>query len=135
LLAIDNSETALYAAKVAGDLARAVNPRELHIVIAYEPVPNYSGESNLYSANLNEQDKSQDILQETEKALGSVPAEIRSELIEGHITETVISVAKNRHSDLIIMGSEGMGRLTGALVGINGQKVVSEAPCPVLIVR
>ena len=132
---MDNSETALYAAKVAGDLARAVNPRELHIVIAYEPVPNYSGGPNLLSTTMNQQDKSQDILQETEKALGSVPAEIRSELIEGQITETVINVAKTRHSDLIIMGSEGLGRLTGALVGINGQKVVSEAPCPVLIVR
>jgi len=116
-------------------LARAVQPRELHIVIAHEPVPNYLGEPSLQSTALNQPDRSQDILQETENAIGKVPAEIRSELIEGQITETVINVAKTRHSDLIIMGSEGLGRLTGALVGINGQKVVSEAPCPVLIVR
>ena len=68
-------------------------------------------------------------------SIGEVPAEIHSEFIEGQVADAIINVAHTRDSDLIIMGSEGMGRLTGALVGINGQKVVSEAPCPVLIVR
>jgi nucleotide-binding universal stress UspA family protein len=135
LLAIDSSESALQAAKVAGDLARAVQTKELQIVIAHEPVPTYSGEQNLQNPMNTRLDKSQEIVQGAEDAVGNVPAAVYSELIEGQITETVIHVAKTRRSDLIIMGAQGLGRLAGALLGINAQKVVSEAPCPVLIVR
>jgi nucleotide-binding universal stress UspA family protein len=44
-------------------------------------------------------------------------------------------VAAVQKSDLIVMGSRGLGRLAGAVLGSNSQKVVSHAPCPVLIVR
>ncbi|HXD10333.1 MAG TPA: universal stress protein [Anaerolineales bacterium] len=132
---MDGSESALQAAKVAGDLARAVETKELQIVIAHEPVPTYSGEPHTYNTINSDPDKAQDIVQEAEDAVGSVPASVHSELIEGQITETVINMAKTRRSDLIIMGAQGLGRLAGALLGINAQRIVSEAPCPVLIVR
>jgi nucleotide-binding universal stress UspA family protein len=93
------------------------------------------GEPNLQNtinARLNE---SQEILQEAGEAVGSIPAEVQSDLIEGQIAEAIINVANTDHSDLIVMGSRGLGRLAGAVLGSNSQKVVSEAPCPVLIVR
>ena len=135
LLAVDASETALEAAKVAGELARAAETRELQILVAREPVPTYIGESNLQSAPGTQPDKSQEILERVEEAIGKVPAVIYSELVEGQITDTVLNLAKTRRSDLIVMGAQGLGRLTGALLGINGQRIVSEAPCPVLVVR
>lgn len=135
LLAVDASETALEAAKVAGELARTVQTRELQILVAREPVPTYIGESNLQSAAGAQPDRSQEILERAEEAIGKVPAVIYSELVEGQITETVLNMAKTRRSDLIIMGAQGLGRLTGALLGINGQRIVSEAPCPVMVVR
>ena len=135
LLAMDGSESALQAAKVAGDLARALETKELHIVIAHEPVPTYSGESHTYNTIYSDPDKAQDIVQEAEAAVGSVPAAVHSELVEGQITGTVINMAKTRRSDLIIMGAPGLGRLAGALLGINALRIVSEAPCPMLIVR
>ena len=135
LLAVDGSEHALNAAKVAGDLVRSVNARELRIVIAYEPVPAYLGEPNLQNAINARMNESQDVLHEAENMVGEIPAEIHSELIEGKIADAIINVAEARNCDLIIMGSRGLGRLAGALIGSNSQKVVSEAPCPVLIVR
>lgn len=135
LLAVDGSEQALHAAKVAGDLARTVHAIELRVVVAYEPVPAYLGEPNLQNtlnARLNE---SQEVLQEAEGAIGETSTQIQTEMIEGQIAEAIINVAKTRHSDLIVMGSRGLGRFAGALLGSNSQKVVSEAPCPVLIVR
>ena len=135
LLAIDASDSALEAAIVAGEMARAVQATNLQILIAQEPVPTHTGESNLQNTSTYQQDKSQEILQRAEEAVGKVPAVIDSELVEGQITETILNMAKTRQSDLIIMGAQGLGRLAGALLGINGQRIVSEAPCPVLIVR
>ena len=135
LLAVDGSEHALHAAKVAGDLVRSVKAKELLIVIAYEPVPAYLGEPNLQKAIDIRMHESRDVLQEAENMLGKIPAEIYSELVEGKIADAIINVAETRNCDLIVMGSRGLGRLAGALLGSNSQKVVSEAPCPVLIVR
>ena len=135
LLAVDGSEQALHAAKVAGDLVRSVKASELRIVIAYEPVPAYLGEPNLQNAINARMNESQDVLHEAENMVGKIPTEIHSELIEGQIADAIINVAEARNCDLIIMGSRGLGRLAGALLGSNSQKVVSEAPCPVLIVR
>ena len=135
LLAVDGSEHAARAAKVAGDLVRSVKAKELRIVIAYEPVPAYLGEPNLQNTINARMNESQDVLREAENMVGQIPAEIHSELLEGQIADAIIDVAKTREADLIIMGSRGLGRLAGALLGSNSQKVVSEAPCPVLIVR
>ena len=135
LLAVDGSEHALHAAKVAGDLVRSVKARELRIVIAYEPVPAYLGEPNLQRTIDARMSESQDTLREAEKAVGKIPAKIHSELIEGQAADAIINVAETRNCDLIIMGSRGLGRLAGVMLGSNSQKVVSEAPCPVLIVK
>jgi len=135
LLAVDGSEQALHAAKVAGDLVRSVKASELRIVIAYEPVPAYLGEPNLQNAINARMNESQDVLHEAETMVGEIPTEIHSELIEGQIADAIINVAETRNCDLIVMGSRGLGRLAGALLGSNSQKVVSDAPCPVLIVR
>lgn len=135
LLAVDGSEHALHAAKTAGELARAVHAKELRIVVAYEPVPGYLGEPNLGNTISARHKESQVTLEEAKRAVDETRAEIQTEMIEGSIADAIIDVAKTRHSDLIVMGSRGLARLAGAILGSNSQKVVSEAPCPVLIVR
>ena len=135
LLAVDGSEHGQHAAKTAGDLARAVKAKDLWIVVAYEPIPTYLGEPNLSQAIAHRTMEAQEILKKAQEVIGSVPADIHTEVIEGSIAEAIIDVARVRKSDLIVMGSRGLGRLVGAVLGSNSQKVVSHAPCPVLIVR
>jgi nucleotide-binding universal stress UspA family protein len=135
LLAVDGSEHGQHAAKTAGDLARAVKAKDLRIVVAYEPIPSYLGEPNLSEAIAHRTLEAEEILQKAQKVIGSVPAEINTEMIEGSIAEAIMDVAAVQKSDLIVMGSRGLGRLAGAVLGSNSQKVVSHAPCPVLIVR
>lgn len=135
LLAVDGSEHALHAAKFAGDLARAVKAKELRIVAAYEPVPAYLGEPNLSNAMNARLHDVEAAIQEAQAAVGELPAEIQTESLEGPIAEAIINTAGTHQIDLIVMGSRGRGRLAGAILGSNSQRVVSEAPCPVLIVR
>jgi nucleotide-binding universal stress UspA family protein len=76
-----------------------------------------------------------EILPQAVEAVGEVPAEIHTELIEGDPAEAIIEVPKTRESNVIIMGLRGLGRLAGLMLGSTSQKAVSHAHCPVLIVR
>lgn len=135
LLAVDGSEHALHATRKAAELARLMKPQEIRIVVAYDPIPLYLGEPNMQIAITNRKGEAEEILNMAVKEVGSVPCEIHTELIEGDPASAIIEVANTRKSDVIVMGSRGLGRLAGLLLGSTSQKVVSYAPCPVLIVR
>ena len=51
------------------------------------------------------------------EAIGKIPCEIHTELIEGSAAEAIIDVANTRKSNVIVMGSRGLGKLAGATVG------------------
>jgi nucleotide-binding universal stress UspA family protein len=135
LLGVDGSEHALHAAKTASDLARIMNSATLRIVVAFEAVPPYLGEPNLQTAISARMKEAETILQAALEAVDKIPGEVHTETLEGPPAEAILDVANTRKSDLIVMGSRGLGRLAGALLGSQSQKVVQHAPCPVLIVR
>jgi nucleotide-binding universal stress UspA family protein len=135
LLAVDGSEHALKAAELAGDLARAVNAAHLRIVIAYHHIPPSLGEPNFQRAIDSRLCEANESLDMARNAVGKVPAEIHTELIEGDPAEAIVNVAATRQCSVIVMGSRGLSRLSGLVLGSTSQKVVSHAPCPVLIAR
>lgn len=135
LLAVDGSEHGYHAARVAANLARAMKSERLGIVVVYGRIPPYLGEPNLQQAINARLMEAQEILRKAVEAVGDVPAEIHTELIEGDPAESIIEMAKTRESGVIVMGSRGLGGLVGLVLGSTSQKVVSHAPCPVLIVR
>lgn len=135
LLAVDGSDHALNAARTAASLAQAMKSKSLRIVYAYEPIPPYLGEPNMQEAIAARLDESKKILQKAQAAVGEIPGEVQTEHLEGSAAEAIIEVAKTRGSDVIVMGSRGLGKLAGLVIGSTSQKVVSHAPCPVLIVR
>lgn len=135
LLAVDGSEHGQHAARVAGDLARAVKARELYIVVAYEPVPGYVKEPNLSEALATRKAEAQQILQAAQDKIGNIPAQINPEMIAGSVAEAILDMASSSKCDVVVMGSSGFGRLEDAVLGSNSQKVVSHAACPVLLVR
>lgn len=135
VLGVDGSEHAIRAAREAGDLARAMKSENLWIVIAYDKIPDYLGQPNRQHATTSRLKEAESILQKAIDAVGTIPGEIRKEILEGSPAEEIINVSNVRKSDLIVMGSRGLGNLAGLVLGSQSQKVVSHAPCPVLIVR
>jgi nucleotide-binding universal stress UspA family protein len=135
LVAVDGSEHALRAVQKAAELARAMKSKEMHIVVVYDPIPIYLGEPNMQIAINTRKGEAETILETAIKEMGDVPCQIHSGIIEGSPAEAIIEVANSSKSDLIVMGSRGLGRLAGLLLGSTSQKVASHAPCPVLIVR
>jgi len=49
--------------------------------------------------------------------------------------EEIVRYAEREHIDLIVMGTQGRGKVAHLLMGSVAQKVVRTAPCPVLTVR
>ena len=102
----------------------------------FQPMkPHLRREPNMQFAIDARKTDAEEILNLAVKEVGDLPCEIRTEIIEGDAAEAVIDVAITRKSDVIVMGSRGLGRLAGLLLGSTSQKVVAHAPCPVLIVR
>lgn len=135
LLAVDGSDHALHAARIAAEMARGMKPKEFRIVVSYDTIPMYLGEPNMQIAINSRKLEAEEVLAAAVKEVGNLPCEIHTEILEGDPGEAIIEVANTRQSEIIIMGSRGLGRLAGLLLGSTSQKVVSHAPCPVLIVR
>ena len=134
LLGVDGSPHSLKAAKAAGELARSLNA-DLRIVIVFEPIPTYLGESSMEQAITSRMENAENILREALMAVGEIPGQLKTEKLEGPVAEAILAAVNTHNNDLIIMGSRGLGKLAGLLLGSQSQKVVQHAPCPVLIVR
>ncbi|OGO38806.1 MAG: universal stress protein [Chloroflexi bacterium RBG_16_57_11] len=134
LVAVDGSEHALKAARVAGEFARQMQA-ELRLVTVYEPVPTYLGEPNLQHALDERFALAQQVIDGALQEIGEIPGELKTDVLEGPAAEAILAVIEARNNDLVIMGTRGLGRLTGLLLGSQSQKVVAHAPCPVLLVR
>ncbi|MEP6909768.1 MAG: universal stress protein [Actinomycetota bacterium] len=61
--------------------------------------------------------------------------ECDGEILEGDAADEIVSLADNRHPDLIVIGSRGHGALAGALLGSVSAAVVQHAHLPVLVAK
>jgi nucleotide-binding universal stress UspA family protein len=57
------------------------------------------------------------------------------ESVFGYAAREIVSEAKSRNADVIVMGSKGRGDLAGLLLGSTAHKVIHLADRPVLVVR
>ena len=84
-------------------------------------------------------DASCDVLHVTERAGtdlgGEPPAGVTVTYRDGVPHEEIARYARERESDLIVMGTHGRRGLAHALLGSVAEKVVRTAPCPVLTVH
>ena len=134
LVGVDGSDYAYKAAVLAGEMARCMQA-DLYIVSCFEPVPAYLGEPNLQQAITEHIANAETVLEIALEKLGVVPGNVHKEVIEGSPADTILSVAKVRGVDLIVMGTRGLGRISALMLGSQSQKVVSQADCPVMLVR
>ena len=53
----------------------------------------------------------------------------------GNVPKAILKIADSEKSDMIIMGSRGLGLLKGVLIGSVSQKVIEEAKIPVMVIK
>ena len=75
------------------------------------------------------------------KLLDCIPEDIRDDMdveatvIQGIPFAEIISTAKEKEIDMIVIGSHGRTGISHMMLGSVSEKVVRKAPCPVLTVR
>lgn len=134
LVAVDGSEGSRAAVDEATTLARELGAAITFVFVRKRP-------SSMLGHPFYERQVSYDLRRarhtigeaiETATAAG---IECDGEIFEGDAADEIVSIADNRHVDLIVMGSRGHGALAGAVLGSVSQAVLQHAHVPVLVVK
>ena len=60
---------------------------------------------------------------------------VSTKILEGRPADKIVETAKDDKTDLIVMGSRGIGGIREFFLGSVSDRVADEATCPVLIVK
>lgn len=70
-----------------------------------------------------------------EKFLHASGLTVAGTMEEGEPDRRIVSFAKEKDFDLIVIGARGLGRIEGMLIGSVTDAVLKSAPCPVLVIH
>ena len=71
-------------------------------------------------------------LQEKAKERG---VEIKTEIAVGHPADQIVRYAKEKNTDMIVIGQKGKSKIESWLLGSVSRRVATYAPCTVTIVK
>jgi nucleotide-binding universal stress UspA family protein len=136
LLALDGSEEATAAARVAAELAERTES-ELHVIHVGEVAPLYHPERHGYTAQYeNLREHARDLLDEQAEKVEAAGVRVAgSHLRMGRADEEIVAQAEKLGAGLIVVGSRGLGGIRRALMGSVSGSVVRHAHGSVLVVR
>ena len=134
----DLSDASVPSLTYAGAFARWYDARltVLHVVPSFEPIA--IGPGAFYGPlqmvlPMSREEVLAEMRQFTESAgLGSVHASLSAH--EGDPTRTIVDEALAIVADLVVMGTHGRSGFERLLIGSVAEKVLRQAPCPVLLV-
>ncbi|MDO8209895.1 universal stress protein [Conexibacter sp. CPCC 206217] len=137
----DGSETAQEAVRQAIELARIAGAA-LEIVSAYEPVSaqrlrdeaNEAPKDMQWSISPRE-DVDATLQEAAEQASEAGVTTVRTFARQGDPADSILDVAEEQGSDLIVVGNKGMTGAKRFLLGSVPNKISHNAPCSVLIIR
>ena len=138
LMAYDGSKASNKALERAIELARVTEGATLDVVHAYD-FPRYFIGDGLapIPASVN-----QDIYEIAEQTIGELKERLANEgvnsrvqMIQGPAAEVILEYAKQNDTDLIAIGSRGLGGIREFVLGSVSHNVVQHAKIPVLVVK
>jgi nucleotide-binding universal stress UspA family protein len=143
LVPVDGSDESRKALELAKGIASGCQTADITLLYVMNPIVLAAaaapGEEKFISAvpeiMVFRQQEADMVLGEMTKLLADTPVKVEQKAVEGHPARTILETAKEGQFDLIVMGSRGMSRLAGFLLGSVSDAVVHHAHCPVMVVR
>ena len=136
----DFSANSNHALKYALTLA-ALSRAQLLLFHVVEPI-SYPQSVELFEPMIDEVELTMKLeaafqkqLEDQVAALKDESSKIKGRLVTGNTFVEIIQAAREENADMIIMGTHGRTGLAHVLIGSVAERVVREAPCPVLTVK
>ena len=133
LVAYDGSEHAKRAFGLALDIADADEGEIVVVSVAQpaEPATMVETSAMIDEATQHFEQQFTELRQKAERR----GVALRSKVAVGHVADQIIHVASDEQTDLIVMGHRGKSLVARWLLGSVSKRVISYAPCSVLIAR
>lgn len=150
LVPIDGSNASINATKKAIELAKDQKYSIKLISVVNSEYFNYQDNENtwkyfndailpdLEELNRNTEKKveqAKNLLSSIIDRLDFAGINVQHEVLHGEPYEKIIETAKNGNFDMIVMGNRGFSKIKRFFVGSVTQRVISDAPCPVLVIH
>ena len=141
LVATDGSDPAHRAVELGARLAKQLKGllKIIHVANSDDFTLNYQTDDYARWQDRTDSDRMNAISEEKLKIarqwtenLGL--SNVQFERQTGDAATSIIDAARRDNVDIIVLGKRGRGRLSGLLLGSVSQKVVSLAPCAVIVV-
>ena len=136
LLPVDGSENANRAVARAIELCKEADTKLL-LVTAFPPIVSGNVKSFFSPEEIQSyyQEEGEKALAPAKALLDAEGITYESEVLIGPVAQSVADHAKKKQVNTIIMGTRGLGSITGMLLGSVTTKVLSLVDIPVLLVK
>jgi nucleotide-binding universal stress UspA family protein len=133
LVGIDGSEESREAARQAAILVDG----ELTLLASYDVAPAIVGGTGTHvPAYLDEDLQREAATASLRRARNDVAtASPTGKIVRGRAATALISEVEREQDTLLVVGSHGLGRLAGFVIGSTATEIIHKAPCSVLVAR
>ncbi len=137
LLPVDGSENSSRAVRRAIEMFKESGEARLLVVTAYPPIVSGNVKSFFSAEDIQSfyQEEGQKALAPAKALLDTAGIPYEAEVLVGPVAQTIADYAKKKQVDTIIMGTRGLGTVTGMVLGSVTTKVLSLVDVPVLLIK
>lgn len=137
LIPVDGSEASIRAVEAAVKAAALINGAELLVINVQPPIVSGNVKRFFSAEVLQEyyQDEGRTALAPVKEHLEKAGVNYAAEVVVGPVADTIASYARTKDCSNIFMGTRGLGRITGLVLGSIATKVISLTEIPVTLIK
>jgi nucleotide-binding universal stress UspA family protein len=133
LVGYDGSAPSERALEVGLSIANTLNSKVEVLSVIQAPEPSTSAE--LHAVLDNARQHYETALRRMSNVANDNGIEVKTDVVVGHPAEQLIQRAEQTHADLVVVGRRGISKFKNLVMGSVSERVLTYAPCPVLVTR